>query len=206
MASIDSKRQNKVPIEEKPKQLFFFVIKNMEMFKYIWNIRPWNENIYDTDIKDALLLTWNIKNILKTLSFNQEKSAHCYKFKSQEFHTLKVPQSKIHQRTESFQRLQLAIRPSCLCKDFNFYYIHFDTPILGSREITWRVCDIAGTWTKATYTLNKDPDRSIIFPLALIYIIQWIKKNLSPTDKYQCRKSTVQWDYNPGNFTLPIRR
>lgn len=60
----------------------------MEMLKDTWNITSWTENIYDTDIDDVLLLTWNIKNILKPQSFSQEKSAHFKNFRYQEFHIL----------------------------------------------------------------------------------------------------------------------
>lgn len=46
MASIDRKRENKVPIDEKPKKLLFFVTKKMEKLKDIWNIWSLNETIY----------------------------------------------------------------------------------------------------------------------------------------------------------------
>lgn len=42
------------------------------MLKVIWNIWFLNEDIYGTDINDVLLLTQNVKNILKTQSLSKQ--------------------------------------------------------------------------------------------------------------------------------------
>lgn len=85
------------------------------------------------------------------------------------------------------------------CTGFNFYYIHFDTPILGGGEITRGFISSHLCFKKGFHSLD------YLYSCIDLYIAMNQQKTL-PKDKYECRKSIVQWDYNPADLILTMRR
>lgn len=168
------------------------------MLKDIWNIWFLNEDISNRDINDVLLHMWTIKSTLKSQPFNQQKSASLGP-KSFIFfrHTVQNTSNSI----EKLPKIS-AFSP---CTDFNFCYISFDTSTAGVREV------VRGLWWSRDLNLSHKcfklwPQSLDYLPSCIDLYITMNQEETFPVDKYQCRKSTVQWDYNPCNLILTTRR
>lgn len=91
------------------------------------------------------------------------------------------------------------MHPSFPYTDFNLYYTHSDTPTLGGGEITRGFIPSHLCLKQGSQSLD------YLYSCTDLYIAMSQQKTL-PKDKYQCRKSNVQWDYNPANLILTMRR